>query len=381
MSFLFLILRLIYLLLPAAFANMAPPMIRPFLSRLALSPIDGGLEFRGKPLFGSHKTWGGTLFGVLAGILAAYLQHLLDPYLGFLSLIDYSDWSFIGFLLGAGAITGDLVKSFFKRRMNFKPGQIWVPFDEIDFVIGSIVFLSPLYFPGWMNVTIILLISFIGHILINLLGFYLRIRKKSEIVGLRYQHFAEEVVNKEGRLIAGSIFLIVSVYIHRVFGLDLYRNLVFYLFLVNLVFDYVRAGLKIKIPLYSRWGRISFGTESIHPITFLLIGVIIALPISSFELVMAGLAMYIYGDSAAAVLGKGFGKVRLFKTKTLEGSVAMFVFSMFAGAFFISNLTALFLLALFASLIELFLLRLPDAMIIPLAVSLMGKWLGGVNNL
>ena len=377
MILLIIILKLIYLLIPAAFANMTPPMIRPFLSRLALSPVDGGLTFRGKAIFGSHKTWGGSLFGILAGILAAYLQHLLDPSFGILALVDYSQWSMIGFLMGVGAIVGDLVKSFFKRQLNFKPGQLWIPFDEIDFVLGALLFLSPIYFPGWINATIILLISFIGHILINLLGFYLKIRKRNEIVGLKYGQFAEEIVNKEGRLIAGSIFIVVSVLLNKSYGIEFYKTAIFCLFILNLVFDYLRAGLRITIPMYSRWGKISFEKESIHPITFMLIGLIFALQISNFRLAMAGLAMYVYGDSAAAILGKGFGKVRLFMKKTLEGSIAMFVFSMIGAAVFVDNLTLLFSLSFLASVLELFLLKLPDALIIPLVIALSGKCLGG----
>ncbi len=377
MSFLFLVLQLVYLLVPAAFANMAPPLTKPLLSRLAQSPIDGGLKFRGRPVLGSHKTWGGTLMGILAGILAAFIQHLLSPSFSMLELVDYSDWAVIGLLLGAGAIIGDLVKSFLKRQLNIKPGQTWVPFDELDFIIGALVFLSPYYFAGWINTFLILAVAFIGHILINLIGFYLHIRKRNEIVTLKYRGLTEEFFKKEGRLVVGTFFIFLSLLVKRAYGMEAYRDLLYYLLFINLLIDYLRAGLKLKIPLYSSWGRTNFEHESIHPVTFYLLGLIVANQFVRFDLVMASLCMFIYGDSAAAIFGKGFGKLKLFRNKTLEGSVAMLVFSILTGAFFIGNVAFIFALALFATVIELFLVRLPDAMIIPLAVALFGKLVEG----
>jgi len=377
MSFLFLALQLIYLLIPAAVANMCPPMTKPLFSKVALSPIDGGLKFRHRPVLGSHKTWGGTLAGILGGMLAAYIQHLLSPNFAVIELIDYSDWAIIGLLLGAGAIIGDLVKSFLKRQFNIKPGQPWVPFDELGFIIGALIFLTPYYFAGWVNTILILVVAFVLYIMINLAGYYLHIGKRNESVTLKYQGLTEEFFKKEGRLVAGTLFIIAALFVKNSYGLKAFSNMLYYLLFVDLLIDYLRAGLKMKIPLYSRWGKTSFEQESIHPVTFCLLGLILAAQFVRFDLVMAALCMFIYGGSAAAIFGKGFGKLKLFRGKTMEGSVAMLVFSILTGAFFISNISFLFVLALFATIIEIFLLRLPDAMIIPLAVALFGHLIEG----
>jgi CDP-2,3-bis-(O-geranylgeranyl)-sn-glycerol synthase len=79
-------------------------------------------------------------------------------------------------LLGFGALAGDSIKSFFKRRVGVKPGKRWFPFDQIDFVIGALAFASIVYFPGWKNALIILLISLAGHVLVNHSAYYLKIR-------------------------------------------------------------------------------------------------------------------------------------------------------------------------------------------------------------
>lgn len=375
MSFLFLLMQLYYLMLPAAFANMFPPMTKLLLSKLAMSPVDGGLKFRGRPILGSHKTWGGTLAGILGGMLAAFIQHRLSPNFAVLEMVDYSDWAIIGLLIGSGAIIGDLVKSFFKRQFNIKPGQNWVPFDEIDFLIGSVLFIAPYYFVGWMNVAVIMTVGFISHILVNLLGFYLRIRKKNEIVNLKYRSFADEIVNKEGRLVIGTVFILFSLYVHYRFGIAVYEKCLYCLLAAFFLLDYLRVGLSFKIPFYSQWGKSRFDHDTIHPATFAVLGVLIALRLATFTNLMAAFAMYVYADSAAGVIGAGFGKVRLFRKKTLEGSVAMFIFSMIAGSFFISNLSSLFFLAIFATILELLLVKLPDSLILPLFIAVAGKWL------
>ncbi len=375
MNLLFLIFQLIYLLLPAGMANMTPPMAKPLLSKLALSPIDGGLSFRGKALFGSHKTWGGSLMGILAGIAMAYVQFLLYPSFKLVSILDYADWAWIGFLLGLGAIVGDLVKSFMKRQIGIKPGQTWVPFDEIDFLLGSVLLIAPYYFVGWMDFVLIITVGFIFHILVNLLGFYLRIRKKNEIVNLKYHAFADEIFNKEGRLVVGTVFILFSLFVHSRFGTAAYEQCLYLLLAAFLVLDYIRIGLKVHLPLYSQWGKTRFDHDSIHPATFALLGVLIALRLATFTNLLAAFAMYVYADSAAGVIGAGFGKVRLFRKKTMEGSVAMFIFSMLAGSLFIANLSVLFFLALFATILELFLIKLPDSLILPLLISVVGNWL------
>jgi len=39
-----------------------------------------------------------------------------------------------------GALIGDIIKSFFKRRIGKKRGQDWIPFDQIDFILGVLFF-------------------------------------------------------------------------------------------------------------------------------------------------------------------------------------------------------------------------------------------------
>ena len=81
-------------------------------------------------------------------------------------------------LIGLGALTGDLVKSFFKRRLGFEPGAKFVPFDQTDFVVGALLFIMPIFGLTLKIFFVSLLLSFMLHIIVNHLAFYLRIRNE-----------------------------------------------------------------------------------------------------------------------------------------------------------------------------------------------------------
>jgi len=186
MAYLLLLLKLIYFMLPAYFANMAPVFSKYIFSKQALSPIDFGIEIKGQPLLGRHKTIGGFLFGIIVALGIGYLQARLFPYLKDFCFVNYHNlWANFSLLMGLGAMTGDLVKSFLKRRLGLKAGKPWVPFDELDFVAGALIFVSPVYFIGWLNIFLTSLISLLGHILINWFGYRLNLRKKREIIDLQ----------------------------------------------------------------------------------------------------------------------------------------------------------------------------------------------------
>ena len=163
-----LILKSLYFFLPAYFANMAPVLFRK-------------IPWGGRPVcaryLGRHKTWRGLVAATLVGGIVFWLQKV--AYIqGFRSwaVIDYADFSiFLGLLLGAGAIIGDMVKSYYKRKAKIKEGDRWVPFDQIDFVIGGIVFSFFVYVPPAEVVLILLIASPLLHIMTNFIGYWLKI--------------------------------------------------------------------------------------------------------------------------------------------------------------------------------------------------------------
>lgn len=178
------ILFALWFFLPAGLANAAPVFANliPILNRWN-TPLDFGLSWRGKRLFGKNKTWRGLVCGMAIGSLVAILQRYGYNHLEFVQDITYLNYSAIGVgllgaMLGGGALLGDAVESFFKRQFGVPSGQMWFPFDQIDYIVGgllvSIVALRlPLFRYG-----LIFLTWFIVHLLAGVVAFALRLKDR-----------------------------------------------------------------------------------------------------------------------------------------------------------------------------------------------------------
>lgn len=172
------ILLAIWFFLPVALANAAPvfsakiPFLKPFDA-----PMDGGMVWHGKRVLGSHKTWRGLLSGIVLATFVLWIQQLLVANTtwadSFTAQIDYAALPL--FLLGPafaiGALGGDALKSFFKRRIGVEAGKSWLPFDQLDYIIGGtlvsmfFVILTPLQY-AWIFVLwffLHLIASYIGY--------------------------------------------------------------------------------------------------------------------------------------------------------------------------------------------------------------------------
>jgi CDP-2,3-bis-(O-geranylgeranyl)-sn-glycerol synthase len=176
MNILLQITSVFWLFLPAGIANMAI-----FLSRkinILNKPVN-------KKLFGDHKTYKGFVVEIGIAIVVVYIQAILSKNINPNYLIvDYQavNLLLLGFLLGSGAVLGDLTKSFFKRKRGISPGHPWPPWDEIDFSIGAVLFLS-LYividiYSMMLAVIVFGIISLTG----SYVGFLLGLREKGEIL-------------------------------------------------------------------------------------------------------------------------------------------------------------------------------------------------------
>lgn len=157
----------LWLFLPAAFANMAPVLFKRvnFLNY----PINSRL-------FGEHKTYRGFFFGVLLAVISAYLLRYLANFVFEGYAYNFLNPLVLGGLLGFGALLGDLVKSFFKRRAGIKPGKSWIPFDQIDWVLGAILFVSFYIIFSWQINLIILVVFGLLHPVVNYIGHLIKIK-------------------------------------------------------------------------------------------------------------------------------------------------------------------------------------------------------------
>lgn len=164
------ILKILWIFLPGAFANIAP-LIFQRVNFLNI-PIN-------KKLFGENKTYRGLFFGIILSIVIAFLQRLLSALFRSIEILNYNEINIFifGFVMGFGALMGDLLKSLIKRKLNIAPGKSFPIFDQIDWIIGTIIILN-----FYIDITIdfivvsILLLGIL-HFLTNIVSYKLKIRK------------------------------------------------------------------------------------------------------------------------------------------------------------------------------------------------------------
>ncbi|MFQ6106952.1 MAG: CDP-2,3-bis-(O-geranylgeranyl)-sn-glycerol synthase [Thermoplasmata archaeon] len=149
-------------------------------------PVDFGLKLRdGRRALGDGKTWRGFAGGIFSGMLVGGIQNL--------SAWAAGAWQFLFgpplqvalllFLLPCGALLGDILGSFIKRRVGMERGAKTPGLDQYDFLVGTILLLL-IFQTGWFLKYYVLGYSFIGlifivaltpllHRAVNILGYRL----------------------------------------------------------------------------------------------------------------------------------------------------------------------------------------------------------------
>ena len=133
-------------------------------------PMDFGKKFYdGKPILGANKTFRGFFFGWGIGLLVGLVEGMV---FGFASYsIPFS------ILTPLGALLGDLTGAFIKRRLNIAPGELLPVVDQIDFVVGALVFSLPLMMISWELAVAVLLITPPIHLFTNFLAYKMKLKK------------------------------------------------------------------------------------------------------------------------------------------------------------------------------------------------------------
>lgn len=174
-----LLITAIWLMLPAYLPNNCAAIFG------GGTPIDRGRNFYdNRRIFGNGKTYRGTVAGIVCGILAGAAQNAVAPSLGLPSFGDGIVALTVIIGLSAGAMLGDLVASFFKRRLGLERGAALFLVDQLDFVFGCWALLLILA-PGWFltNFTPPILLSVIVitpvlHRITNIIGYRIGAKKE-----------------------------------------------------------------------------------------------------------------------------------------------------------------------------------------------------------
>lgn len=162
------------------------------LSTLA-KPIDCGSKWRGRRIFGEHKTWRGLVVIVTATMLAVGLQRFLEqalPLLAPWNMVDLARiaWWKAGAIWGAAYALAELPNSFAKRRMGIDPGRgpkggiaapLWAIADQADSAIGCALAAWALLHVGLADAIALATIGTGLHLAMNLLLYCVGLRDRA----------------------------------------------------------------------------------------------------------------------------------------------------------------------------------------------------------
>jgi len=116
-------------------------------------PIDGGRTWGDSRLLGDGKTWRGTAVGTLAGVALALALNALRPAVADAVDVALPEFPAVAMLtLALGAMLGDVLASFLKRRTGRERGAAFPLVDQLDFVVVALA-LTALAAPGWFGET------------------------------------------------------------------------------------------------------------------------------------------------------------------------------------------------------------------------------------
>lgn len=160
MEIVVLIAEALQFIFPAYCANGAPVLAG------GGPPLDFGKKlWDGKPILGKNKTFRGFFFGLAIGVMVGLIENALFGYPLLFSILS-----------PLGALMGDLTGAFLKRRLNIAPGGLLPIIDQIDFVVGALLFSLPLSIISWELALAVLVITPPIHLLTNFLAYKLKLK-------------------------------------------------------------------------------------------------------------------------------------------------------------------------------------------------------------
>jgi CDP-2,3-bis-(O-geranylgeranyl)-sn-glycerol synthase len=159
------------------------------VSRRFSQPVDGGATFRGRRVFGAHKTVRGFIVMIPAAAVtfAALAVAVGDPASAGLWPLTTAGYAGLGACAGFGFMAGELPNSFLKRQLGIAPGArprhplgatAQFLLDRIDSGIGMLLAVSAIVVTPAMTWLLVLLVGPSIHWAFSLLMFHLGLKAR-----------------------------------------------------------------------------------------------------------------------------------------------------------------------------------------------------------
>ena len=141
-------------------------------------PIDDGRTLDDARILGDGKTWRGALAGTLAGVALALVLNAIAPAVETATGLSVPIFPPVAVLaLPLGAILGDMLASFLKRRTGRSRGAAFPGLDQLDFLVGALA-LTALTVTDWFTATFtlgvlatIVLVTPLLHVTTNVVAY------------------------------------------------------------------------------------------------------------------------------------------------------------------------------------------------------------------
>ncbi len=160
----------LYFILPAYFSNGSGLVFG------GGTPVDfGKSDKKGNRWIGDGVTWRGFIAGTIIGTLTGAVQGYFGPelmqtfgqYIITPIATDLHSGIMIGFLLGFGALLGDALGSFIKRRIGIGRGKPAPLLDQLDFIIVALILVSFVVELNLLCVVLAIILTLFIHLIAN----------------------------------------------------------------------------------------------------------------------------------------------------------------------------------------------------------------------
>ncbi len=174
----YILVEAVWCILPAYAANGLVPVFKKWCRH----PIDGGRVLGKNRLLGDGKSWEGLFIGILFGTIIALVEQFAYPFLPWdispVPLFIAHMWLGTGFLLGLGAMVGDSVGSFIKRRIGLERGRPAFLLDQEMFLIFAMLFAALLIPIKYQWFVLLLVLTPTLHWIANLIGYAMHVTRR-----------------------------------------------------------------------------------------------------------------------------------------------------------------------------------------------------------
>jgi len=170
---------------------------------------------------------------------------------------------------------------------------------------------------------------------------------------------------------------ILIVLIYEFFGKEAVLWVLISFLIIMLCLDYFRLEHNLKIPFFHTMYRENEANRLGGHIFFSL-GAITVIALCSKEIAYAAVLMTTFGDMAATLIGKFYGKKRVFyrifkNNKSIEGSVSEFIVDFMIGMLILGDPLISLVMAFVATLTETAVNKIDDNLVVPIFCGFFGQ--------